>query len=369
VTQKKSSKSVAASKANPARAAAKSVTRGAATKVKLSPLMRSLIEMRKARGIDLDDAAFKRAGFTEATLNRTERGVTQPTLETLERYASAIGFELALRRKGEPETLKLRLPSTRVLTMFNHAGGVGKTSLTRDIGHTLAQLGFRVLLIDLDPQANLTAWLGAPRPIDDTQTVLEVIQGENRDPVLPEPMACHGLDLIPSNLNLSRIDRIPVQGRFRRLGRALRRLEGYDFVLIDPNPALTNLTMIALAAADQLVVPVPANTKGLEAIPGIVEALESIKEETNENLTIGGFIVTQYDSKTNVDRIAIEQIREMVSPIAPVIGPLHHYAIYREAQLEQKPVQIVDPTHKAVDQINRVTAELLAGLQLGEVNA
>jgi chromosome partitioning protein len=334
------------------------------TRSELSPLMRSLIEIRKARGIEMNAETFKRAGFTEATLSRTERGVTQPTLETLERYASAIGFELALRRKTEGAGLQLQLSKTRVLTMFNHAGGVGKTSLTRDIGHTLGMLGFRVLLIDLDPQANLTAWLGAPRPIADAQTVLEVIQGENRDPDLPAPITRHGIDLIPSNLNLSRIDRIPMQGRLKRLGRALRRLEGYDFVLIDPNPALTNLTMIALAAADQLIVPVPANTKGQEAIPGIVEALESIKEETNENLTIGAFIVTQYDAKTNVDRIAIEQIRGLVSPIAPVIGPLHDYAVFREAQMLQMPVQVAEPHHKATDQINRITAELLAELQV-----
>jgi chromosome partitioning protein len=333
-------------------------------KAKLSPLMRALIAYRKARGIETTDLVFQKAGFNEMTLYRTERGLTQPTLETLERYASAIGFELALRAKGESNSLQLQLPKTRVLTMFNHAGGVGKTSLTRDIGYTLAELGFKVLLIDLDPQANLTAWLGVIRPIQDHQTVLEVIQGENREPSLPTPIRAFNLDIIPSNLNLSRVDRFPVQGRFRRLGRAIRQLEGYDFVLIDPNPALTNLTMIALAAADQMIVPLPANTKGEEAIPGIVEALESVKEETNEGLSIGAFIITQYDAKTTVDRVAVEHIRSLVSPIAPVIGPLHHYAIFREAQMLALPVSLVDPQHKATEQISRITAELLSELQV-----
>jgi chromosome partitioning protein len=330
---------------------------------KLSPLMRALIEYRKARGIETSDAVFQKVGFNEMTLYRTERGLTQPTLETLERYASAIGFELALRPKSS-QGLQLRLPKTRVLTMFNHAGGVGKTSLTRDIGYTLAELGFQVLLIDLDPQANLTAWLGVQRPIQDSQTVLEVILGENREPSLPEPIAAHKLHIIPSNLNLSRVDRFPVQGRFRRLGRAIRQLTQYDFVLIDPNPALTNLTMIALAAADQLIVPLPANTKGEEAIPGIVEALESVKEETNEGLGIGAFVITQYDAKTTVDKVAVEHIKGLVSPIAPVIGPLHNYAIYREAQMLASPVGVVDAQHKASEQISRLTAELLAELQV-----
>jgi chromosome partitioning protein len=332
---------------------------------KLSPLMRALIEYRKARGIETSDAVFQKAGFNEMTLYRTERGITQPTLETLERYASAIGFELALRPKGESsQGLQLRLPKTRVLTMFNHAGGVGKTSLTRDIGYTLAELGFKVLLIDLDPQANLSAWLGVQRPVQDSQTVLEVILGENREPNLPTPSTAHKLEIIPSNLNLSRVDRFPVQGRFRRLGRAIRQLTHYDFVLIDPNPALTNLTMIALAAADQLIVPLPANTKGEEAIPGIVEALESVKEETNEGLSIGAFVITQYDAKTTVDRVAVEHIRGLVSPIAPVIGPLNNYAIYREAQMLASPVSVVDAQHKAAEQISRLTAELLSELQV-----
>lgn len=329
---------------------------------KLSPLMRALIEYRKAKGIETNDPVFQKAGFNEMTLYRTERGLTQPTLETLERYASAIGFELALRPSNP--NLQLRLKKTRVLTMFNHAGGVGKTSLTRDIGYTLAELGFRVLLIDLDPQANLSAWLGVERPVQDSQTVLDVILGENREPALPSPSAAHKLEIIPSNLNLSRVDRFPVQGRFRRLGKAIRQLEVYDFVLIDPNPALTNLTMIALAAADQLIVPLPANTKGEEAIPGIVEALESVKEETNEGLSIGAFVITQYDAKTTVDRVAVEHIKSMVTPIAPVIGPLHDYAIYREAQMLASPVGVVDAQHRASEQISRITAELLAELEV-----
>jgi ribosome-binding protein aMBF1 (putative translation factor) len=104
----------------------------AARKRKVSPVVRALTEFRRAKGLERDDTRFTEVGLNEITLERLESGYNQPNLDTLERYAQAMGFSLALRRTSEEDTaqsgLQLKLPKMRVLAMFNHAGGVGKTS-------------------------------------------------------------------------------------------------------------------------------------------------------------------------------------------------------------------------------------------------
>ena len=357
-------------------------------KRKVSPVVRALAEFRRAKGLERNDARFTEVGLTEITLERLESGYNQPNLDTLERYAQAMGFSLALRRTNEEDTaqagLQLKLPKMRVLAMFNHAGGVGKTSLTRDLAYALGVLGFRVLVIDLDPQSNLSSWLGVPRPIRDEQTVYMTITGEEREASLPEPIHVHGINVIPSNLGLHRIDRGSTSGRRRRLERAIRRLASaedaggkdagskdsvskdtnperrYDFVILDLSPSLTNLTEMAMIAADSLVVPIPASDKGLEAIPGIIEALENARDDANPTLNVAMFVITQFNAQTAIDQAMVEQVRNQTSPIAPVAGPLNSFTIYREAMAANLPIALYQPSHRAVEQIQQVTATLLS---------
>jgi chromosome partitioning protein len=332
---------------------------------RLSPVVRALVEYRKARGIELDDPVFQTFGLTKATVERLESGQNQPNLDTLERYAAAVGFTLSLRSKQESSaSLELRLNKTRVLTMFNHAGGVGKTSLTRDLGFLLHEMGFRILLIDLDGQANLSAWMGLPRPILDSQTSFHTITSDDLDPRLPTPQKAHGIDIIPSNLHMATIDGVGIVGRLRRLQLAIRKLTEYDFVLIDAGPSLANLSSIALTAADELIVPMPVSAKGLEALPGVLQAMERMKLEMNPTLKIGMFILTQFDAKTAVDQAMFQQISELCSTVAPVSDPLGDYTIYREAIAMQKPIPLVQTKHKAIEQLQAVAAQLLVALDV-----
>src|SRR5215204_1111399 len=128
----------------------------------------------------------------------------------------------------------------RVISFFNHAGGVGKSSAARDLGYVLASLGFKVLLIDADPQANLTAWLGVREEVALKQTLYTAVMDEPNSLSLPEPLEAHGLHLVPSALELARMEPqlIGVIMGVTRLRTAIRRLSGYDFVLIDPPPSL-----------------------------------------------------------------------------------------------------------------------------------
>jgi chromosome partitioning protein len=336
----------------------------------VSPVVRALIEYRKARSISLEDAVFSQAGLSRGTLERLESGQNQPNLDTLERYASAVGFTLSLRSVTEsPESLELRLKKTRILAMFNHAGGVGKTSLTRDIGYLLQEMGFRVLLVDLDGQANLSAWMGLERPIANDRTAYGTIAGEDLDPRLPEPVSAYGVDIIPSNLHLATIDGVGVIGRLRRLQIALRKLTHYDFVILDAGPSLANLSSIALTAADELIVPMPVSAKGLEALPGVLQAMERIKMEMNPTLKIGMFILTQFDAKTAVDQAMLQQIQELCSGVAAVSDPLGDYTVYREAIVMCKPVPAMPGRSKATEQLRLVAAQLLVALNIADRSA
>jgi chromosome partitioning protein len=305
-----------------------------------------------------DDDAFRTQGLSIQTIERIDAGENQPNLDTLEKYARALNLTIALRSDEASTTLRLALPKQRVFAIYNHAGGVGKTSLTRDLGFAISQVGYRVLLIDLDPQSNLTSWLGIPRPVDIERTAYSTIMGEQREPTLPEGYRIHGMDIIPSTIRLNRIDRGSIQGRRRRLQRALANAN-YDVVLIDMNPSITNLTEIGLAAANGLIVPMPTSEKGLDAFPGILESLEEARDELNSELSITMFVLTQYNGNTAVDQEMREQVETYARPIAPVVGPLSSSVIYREAMTSGKPIALYDPTHMAVQQISRVATQLL----------
>ena len=334
-------------------------------RIRLSPVVRVLAELRAARSMSSDDDAFRVQGLLAQTIDRIDAGINQPNLDTLEKYARALNLTIALRSDESSTTLKLALPKQRVFAVYNHAGGVGKTSLTRDLGYAISQVGYRVLLIDLDPQSNLTSWLGVARPVDIERTVYPTILGEQREPELPVPFRVHGMDIIPATIRLNRIDRSSIQGRRRRLQKALIN-SNYDVVLIDMNPSITNLTEIGLAAANGLIVPTPTSEKGLDAFPGILESLEEARDELNPDLAITMFVLTQYNGNTAIDQEMYKQIEEYASAIAPVVGPLSSSVIYREAITTGKPIALYDPSHQAVEQISRVATLLLDLMHRGE---
>ena len=268
----------------------------------------------------------------------------------------------------------------KVLTFFNHAGGVAKTSTVRDVGYVLGEMGKRVLLIDVDPQANLTKWLGVDDDIALTQTIYPAVLGEaDRDTdeefdepyaelVLPAPLPVHGVDLIPSHLNIAIIEReiLSVFMGVVRLREALRRLEGYDYVLIDPPPSLGQLSALAVVAADQVVVPLPTNRKGLDGIPTVIKMVREYRKAA-QNLRIALFVLTQHDRRTRHDRDSLDIIQSQLSSIAPVSTPLgSRPAYYSDAQVQGMPISVYAPGSDADREVRQVTAELLASLEAAD---
>jgi len=261
-----------------------------------------------------------------------------------------------------------------VLTFFNHAGGVAKTSTVRDVGYVLAEGGYRVLLIDMDPQANLTKWLGVEDDVDLDRTVYpailggaaedEEVLGEDQELRLPAPVRVHGMDLIPAHLNIAIIEReiLSVFLGVLRLRDAVRKLTGYDFVLIDPPPSLGQLSALAVVASDRVVVPLPTNRKGLDGIPTVVKMVREYKKAARD-LNIALFVLTQHDRRTRHDRESHEIIAAQLPSVAPISSPLgSRPAIYSDAQVEGLPIPLYAPGSEADREIRQVTRELLAAL-------
>jgi len=269
----------------------------------------------------------------------------------------------------------------KVVTFFNHAGGVAKTSTARDVGYVLSELGRKVLLIDVDPQANLTKWLGVDDDVSLAQTIYPAVLGEadreesagvgpsrgvgDDDLTLPEPLRVHGMDLIPSNLNLAILEReiLSVFMGVVRLREAVRRLEGYDYVLIDPPPSLGQLSALAVVAADRVVVPLPTNRKGLDGIPTVIRMVREYRKAAR-GLDIALFVLTQHDRRTRHDREVLDTIRSQLTAVAPVSTPLgSRPAYYSDAQVQGMPISLYAKGSEADREIRQVTEELLVQLE------
>ncbi|MEN9935860.1 MAG: hypothetical protein RLZZ387_2439 [Chloroflexota bacterium] len=197
-----------------------------------------------------------------------------------------------------------------VLAFAMQKGGVGKTTTTLTVGVELAKQGARVLLVDIDPQSNLTQALGYD-PTEIEHSVYEVLLNPTHGPGFATVTTPHGVDLVPATLALAGAE-LTLAGRFGRellLRTALvdaRRT--YDYILIDSPPSLGIFTVNALTAADAVIVPLQAHVFALKALPQLAETI-AIVQQLNPALTIGGIVVTMIDRRTSVNQIVEDTVR------------------------------------------------------------
>ena len=188
---------------------------------------------------------------------------------------------------------------SKVISISNHKGGVGKTTSAINIGAGLNKLGKKVLLIDLDPQANLSQSLGLIEP--DTN-IYGALRGEYK---LQPIEILKGLDLIPSTLDLSGAE-IEMSGEAGR-EYILKELIGpirdsYDFIIIDSPPSLGLLTINSFTASDEILIPLQAQYLALQGLTKLIEVVDKIKRRLNKELEIGGVFITQYDKRKVLNR-------------------------------------------------------------------
>lgn len=198
-----------------------------------------------------------------------------------------------------------------IFALAMQKGGVGKTTTTLNLGTILAERGRRVLLIDLDPQANLTQGLGV-NPGSLTYSVYEVLLNPERGSAFATTPTDAGVELIPSSLDLAgaELELAGKVGRELLLRKALREARGrYDYILIDPPPSLGIFSLNALAACDSVLVPMQLHAYALKAMPQLEQTIELVRE-IHPTLAIGGIVCTLADRRTNLSGEVERQVRE-----------------------------------------------------------
>jgi chromosome partitioning protein len=199
----------------------------------------------------------------------------------------------------------------RIYALANQKGGVGKTTTAVNLGACLAEQGWRVLLVDVDPQANATSSLGVDKYAL-AHSMYDMLIGSQSPAQLISLTACMGLDLLPSSPNLAgaEVELVQLSGREMRLRYALEGLRPrYDFILIDTPPSLGMLTVNALTASDGVVIPVQCEYLPLEGLTQLLQTIELVRQSLNPDLAIRGLVMTMYDSRTNLSRQVVEEIR------------------------------------------------------------
>ena len=195
---------------------------------------------------------------------------------------------------------------SKVISISNHKGGVGKTTSTINIGAGLNKLGKKVLLIDLDPQANLSQSL---RLIDQERTIYGAIRGEYS---LSPIEILKGLDVIPSTLDLSgaEVEMSGEAGREYILRELLEPISTYyDYVLIDSPPSLGLLTINAFTSSQEVFIPLQAQYLALQGLTKLLEVIDKIQRRLNKDLRVGGVFITQYDNRKVLNRDVVETIQ------------------------------------------------------------
>jgi len=200
----------------------------------------------------------------------------------------------------------------RVICILNQKGGVGKTTTALNLGAALALRGKRTLLIDLDPQANLTIGMGQ-RAKDLSESVYELLTDPNSDALkFAVPTKWENLDMVRSHIDLSgaEIEMFTMIGRETRLDRSLVNARArYDYILIDCLPSLSMLTVNAMVAASEVLVPLQAHPFALEGLGKLFEVVQMINEGINKKLKVTGVLVTMFDGRTNVSKETLETLR------------------------------------------------------------
>ena len=201
-------------------------------------------------------------------------------------------------------------PTARVIAIVNQKGGVGKSTTAVNLGASLALLGRRVLVVDIDPQGNTTTGVGVDKRAVEHDIYNVLLQ---RLPIAEamRPTEVENLTIVPATLNLAgaEVELVSVLQRENRLKIALSSvLDAYDIILIDCPPSLGLLTINALTAAQEVIIPVQAEYYALEGLSQLVAIVRRIKEGLNPDLTIRGVLITMFDGRTKLATEVLEEV-------------------------------------------------------------
>jgi|SRR5687768_3864862 chromosome partitioning protein len=245
-----------------------------------------------------------------------------------------------------------------IISLVNQKGGVGKTTTAVSLAVALGRRGQRVLLVDLDPQANATSALGIDGKdmagtydaiLDETPMSQCVIRVEEEH-----------VSLVPSSAELSgaEVELVPVMARERRLTNALAQVrDSFDWILVDCPPSLGLLTINALNASDAVIIPVQCEYMALEGLSRLMETLELVKRNLNPKLEVLGLVLTMFDGRTRLAQQVVEEVRGHFPQTFSTIIP--RSVRLSEAPSHGKSIFLYDQVGRAATAYDAVASELL----------
>lgn len=251
----------------------------------------------------------------------------------------------------------------KIISLINQKGGTGKTTTTLSVGSALSRAGYKVLLIDIDPQGNLTTSAGLTNLGESEPTVYEVLKGEAdiNDAVKQK----RGLyDILPTDIRQSGADLelASVPGRELLLKEAIQSLKPeYDYILIDCPPSLSIITLMGLTACNSVIIPVQAQYLALQGMAQLINTIELVKKRMNTGIEVGGVVLTMYDNRKTLDREVLENIQ------AAFPGKVFKTMISNNVSLAEAPAFGMDifeykPDSKGAQQYKELTQEIIKKL-------
>jgi len=250
----------------------------------------------------------------------------------------------------------------RIIAVANQKGGVGKTTTTINLGASMAEEGRKVLIVDLDPQANATTGVGVPSR-DLEQSIYDVLLQQASAADLRCSTDTPNLDLLPSSLALAgaEIELVAAFSREYRLERALAEIvDDYDIVLIDCPPALGLLTINALVAAREVLVPIQCEYYALEGLGQLIGNVDLVKANLNPDLEVSTIALVMYDARTKLSEQVADEVRTFFgTKVCRQIIP--RSVRLSEAPSFGQPINVYDPTSRGAVAYRELAREVLSG--------
>jgi len=250
----------------------------------------------------------------------------------------------------------------RIIAIANQKGGVGKTTTSVNLGASLAEMGYRVLVVDLDPQGNATTGLGInARTLE--SSIYDVIMSDAPVEDCVEPTSLKNLFLAPATIDLAgaEIELVPAFSRELKLRRALHDVrDEYDYVLIDCPPSLGLLTVNGLAAADDVLVPIQCEYYALEGLSQLIRNVTLVRTNLNPSLDVRGIVLTMYDGRTKLaDQVEQEVRAHFGHTVYETVVP--RTVRLSEAPSFGQPIIVFDPTSRGAVAYRELAKEVSSG--------
>nr|WP_106506766.1 AAA family ATPase [Brachybacterium timonense] len=251
----------------------------------------------------------------------------------------------------------------RIISMVNQKGGVGKTTSVINLGAALAELGRRVLLVDLDPQAALSAGNGV-NPYDLDVTVYNLLMDSRGHDVreVIQQTTTENLDVLPANIDLSaaEVQLVNEVAREMALARVLRPVaDEYDVIIIDCQPSLGLLTVNALAASHGVIIPLEAEYFALRGVALLVETIEKVQDRINPRLEIDGILITMFDPRTLHAREVCQRVVEAF-PDKVFHTTINRTVKFPDASVAAEPIISYASSTKGADAYRQLARELIS---------